>query len=303
MDGRVTLQKLELFVSVVDLGSVSRAADRAYLAQPVVSGHMRDLEQRVGARLLTRQNGRMVPTAEGRRVYGWASELLIKGRELSRELAGRVHGEQGEAVIAAGMSFGSYVLPRILQEFMADRPLAQVTVTISNPEVALTSLHEGRCDFAVILGDELDHRSRIASELLYEEEVVLVTAPDDPVQVRPLESLRDAVFVCSPKHSYRRGIIDRLLAEHGVDRKAVSLELEHPEAIKRVVGSGYGVAMLLRSSVEEDLETCRLQAVSLPEADFRARTYLCREVNKVFSPMQQALVDQIQLRCRDRRRP
>src|SRR4051794_16458889 len=47
LDSRITLHKLEVFDLVVECGSVSRAADQLYISQPVVTAHIRSLEQRI----------------------------------------------------------------------------------------------------------------------------------------------------------------------------------------------------------------------------------------------------------------
>jgi len=51
IDQRITLHKLEVFELVVELGGVSRAVDRLFVAQPVVTAHIRSLEQRLGTDL------------------------------------------------------------------------------------------------------------------------------------------------------------------------------------------------------------------------------------------------------------
>lgn len=50
-DNRITLQKLEVLCSVVELGGVTRAADHLWVAQSVVSGHLRSPQERLGAGL------------------------------------------------------------------------------------------------------------------------------------------------------------------------------------------------------------------------------------------------------------
>ena len=65
LDSRVTLHKLEVFSLVVELGGVSRAAEQLFVSQPVVTAHIRSLEQRVGARLFYRE-GRNLRLTESR---------------------------------------------------------------------------------------------------------------------------------------------------------------------------------------------------------------------------------------------
>ena len=59
LDQRISLQKLEIFCLVVDLGGVGRAAEHLFVAQPVVSAHLRTLQERLGAELLYRDGRRL----------------------------------------------------------------------------------------------------------------------------------------------------------------------------------------------------------------------------------------------------
>jgi DNA-binding transcriptional LysR family regulator len=107
LDSRVTLHKLEVFSLVVELGGVSRAAEQLFVSQPVVSAHIRSLEQRVGARLFYREGRHLRLTEAGRAVHGWANDVLTHTRELSRHLDGLSDGTQGSVVVGASMSVGS----------------------------------------------------------------------------------------------------------------------------------------------------------------------------------------------------
>src|SRR4051812_6364004 len=99
LDTRISLHKLEVFITVVELGSVSRAAERLYVAQPVVSAHIKSLEERVGAKLLQRRDNRMVLTEAGEVAYSWARDLLTRSREMQREVEGLIDGSRGTVTV------------------------------------------------------------------------------------------------------------------------------------------------------------------------------------------------------------
>ena len=64
------LASLDLFVSVVELGSVSRAADAHGITQPSASSRIKHLERQLDLRLLDRGPGGSVPTDAGVVVAG-----------------------------------------------------------------------------------------------------------------------------------------------------------------------------------------------------------------------------------------
>ena len=104
LDTRITLYKLEVFDLVVELGSVSRAADQLFVSQPVVTAHIRSLEQRIGGRLFYRKGRQLVLTEAGRAVHAWARDVLTHTHELSRHLDGLSDGSRGSVVLGASMS-------------------------------------------------------------------------------------------------------------------------------------------------------------------------------------------------------
>ncbi len=135
-DSYLTFQKLEVFCTVVELGSVTRAADRLCIAQPVVTAHVRSMEARLGYALVRRSGRNIALTEAGERIYRWATEVITRTREVERELAGLESGEMGNAVVATSMSVGSYALPPLLLDFHRLHPDGLVTVEISNPQGA-----------------------------------------------------------------------------------------------------------------------------------------------------------------------
>ncbi len=80
------------FWTIVREGGVSRAAAQLRLAQPTVSGQLRQFEDALGEKLLHRQGRRLVLTEVGRRVYGYADEIFTLGRELMDVVKGRPTG-------------------------------------------------------------------------------------------------------------------------------------------------------------------------------------------------------------------
>ncbi len=71
----INLKQIEAFVSVADLSSFRRAAERLNTTQPNVSARIRSLEEQIGQRLFTRDAGSVRLTGPGRR-------LLVKAREV-----------------------------------------------------------------------------------------------------------------------------------------------------------------------------------------------------------------------------
>src|SRR5437899_1337828 len=78
---------------VVELGGVRRAAEQLYVTQPVVSAHLRTLQDRLGgAQLLYRDGRQMRVTEAGDAAYRWAKEVLSRSEDVVREIDGLAQG-------------------------------------------------------------------------------------------------------------------------------------------------------------------------------------------------------------------
>ena len=151
LDPRISLRKLEVFSLVVQLGGVSRAAEHLYVAQPVVSAHIRSLEERLQTKLFYREGRQMRLTESGQAVYSWAEDLLTKTRTPRSSPSGLSDGRRGTVVFGASMSIGSYRLPSILADFRETHPGVDLILGISDTEHAIEDTRTGEFDFSVVI--------------------------------------------------------------------------------------------------------------------------------------------------------
>lgn len=289
---QLSLHKLEVFCEVAETGSVSRAAERLGLAQPVVTTHVRALAEKLGCRLTERQGRRLLLTEDGRRVHAWARELVRRTREIEREIADRRIGHAGRAAVAASMTVGSYVLPRHLVAFRRDHPEAELALQVTSPSAAVEAVRDGESDFAFSILDPGQDLTGLSVAPVTTEPLVLVGAPDrHPPGARvALRELPELGFVTAQAGTARREIEEHALLSHGVGHRRIAMELGHAEAIKQAVRSGAGVGFLFASSLRDELAAGTLTAIEVPGLRLEVPVYsLCR-ADKRLSAFQQGLM-------------
>lgn len=89
---RLNYHHLQYFWAVAKEGSVAAACKRLHVAQPTISGQIRELESALGRELFEREGRGLALTDEGRRVFNYADEIFSLGRELVETLRGRPAG-------------------------------------------------------------------------------------------------------------------------------------------------------------------------------------------------------------------
>ncbi len=295
LDLRITLHKLEVLSLVVQLGGVGRAADHLFVAQPVVSAHIRSLEERLGAKLFYREGRQMHLTEAGHAVHVWAEDVLMRTRELGRHLDGLSDGSQGSVVLGASMSVGSYRLPHILTTFRAENPDVDLRLSISDTEHAVEDTRTGALDFCIVLTEPDVEIAGMEAEQIGSDEVVLVAAPDTGPQadVISVQELAQLPFIEAPEGLLRRTFVERRLRAAGIVDRNIVLELGHPEAMKRATMEGLGVTLLFRTAVQRELDDGLLREIPMEGVEVVVPITLVYRKGKSFSAVHRRLLDAI----------
>ena len=108
----------QLFVRVVEAGSLSAAAERLGMAKSAASRRLADMETRLGAELLHRTTRRMRLTESGQAYYERCTRILADVEE-AEQAATHAHGAlRGRLRVALPLSFGLSQLAPIIGDFM-----------------------------------------------------------------------------------------------------------------------------------------------------------------------------------------
>lgn len=301
-DGRLSLQKLDMFCKVITLGGVSKAAEALFVSQPVVSAHLKSLQAHFGIELLERDGRGVRLTEPGQRVFAWASEVLRGHSDLSHELEQLSLGVEGKATLGAGISVGNYLLAELLVEFRKLHPGAQLTSQHLTVESALERLEAGELDYCFVATYESLDADRFDVELLARPSYVLFASPNDstiPSQLT-VEQLAELEFVSPPGGMRIRSNQDFALSTIGVADRRIAMELGSAEALKFAVAQGVGISMLWRVSVQAELDAGTLRELHIDGPAIRDNLYRVQLRGARLTPMQLKLRDFLSRGMRER---
>ncbi|WP_033294617.1 LysR family transcriptional regulator [Amycolatopsis jejuensis] len=245
MDAR----QLEYFLAVVDQGSMTKAAQALYVAQPSLSQAIRGLERDLGTDLFSRIGRRLVLTQAGQALVEPARQV-VRGLAAARSSVDSVAGLQvGRVEIAAMPSQAVEPLCGMIRRFTGRHPGMSVAVRAAfrSGEV-LAQVRSGTTELGLAAGTEPIAGPGVEVVPLERQRFVLV-APGDtdlagPVRHTDLAGRR--MIVGQPGTGMRR-FVDGIRAD-GVELVDV-VETEHREAILPLVLAGVGVAVLADSWV------------------------------------------------------
>jgi DNA-binding transcriptional LysR family regulator len=283
------LRKLEVFYWVAELRSFSQAADALSLQQPTVSAHVRELEEKLGFKLLNRVSGGVALTASGRLLFERAKALVALKRETLAALDQFQGKVRGELLIGGSTIPGEYVLPRKLGAFVEKYPEVRPKLRIGDSEGIVQAVLDGEVElgFVGFKGDD----GRLCFRRLWRDEMVLVV-PRGHSWSRSaaieLKQLREAPFISREAGSGTLRSFRTLLSRKGHDPERllkIVMELGSTEAVKEAVLAGLGVSILSRTAVRRELEDGLLHEVAIRglklERDFFEVFHRQRELSPV----------------------
>jgi LysR family nitrogen assimilation transcriptional regulator len=120
------LRHARTFVTVADVGSVSKAAERLHIAQPALSRQISNLEQELGFKLFDRVGRRMLLTGEGEQLLGDCRGLLSYASALGERAQLLRSGDAGTLKVAASPQFIEGVISEVLHRYAQRYPKVQV---------------------------------------------------------------------------------------------------------------------------------------------------------------------------------
>ena len=152
MSTRPRLRQLEALKFVVDHGSMTRAAQSLGISQPAVSRLLADLSGELGFALLSRKDGRLVPTQEAGYIVPDIARLLGVLKNIT-DTSQNVHDKTaGHLSIACLPGFATSHLPAVVTKFLKTRPDVTITLEPDRPERILEWIVDEQYDCGITDG-------------------------------------------------------------------------------------------------------------------------------------------------------
>ncbi len=171
------LAQLRQFLAVAEAQNFTRAADQIQLSQPALSRSIGRLEEELGQPVFERQTRKVALTDAGQLLQSRAQQILAMVDDTVAEISD--DGESGRIRLAAIPTIAPFYLPELLQRFASDFPRANVTVQEDTTDNLMKRCTQGEIDLAIVA---LPITAKyLEVETLFDEELLLVVAPDHPL--------------------------------------------------------------------------------------------------------------------------
>jgi DNA-binding transcriptional LysR family regulator len=254
---------MRTFVRVAERGSLSAVARELGVGQSTVTRHLRELEEAIGAPLLSRTTRRVAMTDEGSRYYADSVQILRLVEQAGDEARGARGAPAGTIRISCTAAFGVLHASRLIFAFQDRYPDIEVDLSLTDERVDL--VREG-VDIALRLGPLTDSSMKLRA--LGQSRRLLVAAPDYlaargrpavPWDLSGHEGIRMSNIAGSDTLALRGPGGERYAAPFGG-----RFRVDHGLAAREALVAGRGIAPAHQWLVDDLVTAGRLEAI-LPD--------------------------------------
>lgn len=272
----VNLKRLQYFVKIVDIGSLTQAADILHVAQPALSQQLATLEGEVRQQLLVRTKRGVTPTEAGRVLYRHAQLILRQCEQARVDMIAAGQGLSGAVSVglAPGTAAEALALP-LLRTVRARHPgiILYLNETYGNTLSEL--IMNGRMDLAVLYGGKATVHGLTFHPLLKEQ--LFAVGPDRmlaPPEQMPLRQLAEMDLYLARPYNVVRKMVDEAFASIGMAPRVVA-EIESAGTLTAVIANGLGATVLPESMARQVVASCNAWRCRIVDPVIEAPLALC----------------------------
>ncbi len=280
----MTLRHLKMFVAVCETGSVTRAAEQLYIAQPTVSHAISELEKYYNVRLFDRINQRLILTDTGRELLVTAKEIL-SGFESFERLAS-FGGQSPRVRIGASLTLGQTVMPPYLKRLETEKPELRAQIVIKTSQNIQAEIENGNLDFAIVEGEVSSPYLR--AELFMRDRIVAVANAEDKIpDTLSAEALSRYPLLLRDHGSASRAFLEKLFSAKGI-HIVPRMESVNDQALITAVYASLGIAFLPERFVGGHIARGKFKEIRILGLDSSRNNYLIMHKNRRLNAFQEA---------------
>ncbi|MFE1594699.1 LysR family transcriptional regulator [Nocardia sp. NPDC058705] len=292
------LRQLRYFVTVVDEGGFTRAAERLHLTQPGLSTQIRQLERELGQPLLDRGARSVTLTEIGAAVLTHARTALAATDRISQtvqEFTGLLRGQVRLGMIS-GAASEIFDVAGVLADFHHDHPHVGISLTEDTTERMIAALERDELDIALTGLTGAATGSGIDLQVILETPLVAAVsreAPIDPAGTITLTALADHRLICLTRGTGLRGVFERSCTAAGFTPN-VAFEAAAPPLLLQLAARGLGTA-IVPALTPAEADAFAVRTLDIVDPTIHGRLALAWRTDPAPSPAAKVLLGQLRI--------
>jgi DNA-binding transcriptional LysR family regulator len=224
-----------------------------------------ELENQLGGSLFDRHGRSLLLNARGRYLLPLAKDITSQVSSIETIMSERNDKLDGRLKVVASTTLGNYILPYLIGAFKRIHPNVHVDLLVYNTRYAEKLVFNGEMDVGFVEGP-LSDKAEIQARPWFEDELVVLCGPTDPLAHNELfditSDLEGKKWIMRESGSGTAATISEKFGKY-MDDVHIVMEMGHPEAVKRAVESGAGIACLSALCICREAEHGWLKALRI----------------------------------------
>lgn len=246
------LHQLKYFVSIVETGSMTKAAERCFISQPSISQQLSKLEDSIGKKLFSRVKGKLILTEAGQLMYEQAQHILAKVAEATQRVSDIDDISGGVVSIGILPTLAPFILPSTLSALSQKYPEATVIVREEISERIVETAVRGELDILVEVMPF--DQTYFNVEPLFSDEFYVAVHRDSPLaelNMLPIDALDGIPFILLEDiHCLARQVKQYCFNENFMPK--VLFQTSQLATVKQLINLQYGVSILPNIAIDND---------------------------------------------------
>jgi len=252
---RLESQDLRIFKCVAEAKSLSKAAEVLGYVQPHISQRMKNLEEELDTKLLTRTNRGVTLTDGGEALFNYAQRILLLMEEAKAEV--NPNKFRKSLIIGASQTVSATKVPYLFSSFLKENKNIEVKIKTDTKKTLEEMLSYGEIDGLFLSGTY--NEAQFETVYHYAEKMVLIS----PLYEAREEKDQPTLLINSDVNCIYRNRLLEFSKEHHI-HKANIMEFDSLEAILQGVRDGLGMSVVPASVVNSrgDMKSIEYQELS-----------------------------------------
>ena len=256
---RLRVRDLHVFVTVVQWGSMAKAAQQLNVTQPAVSKAIGDLEHTLGVRLLDRRPQGVELTIYGRALLTRSNTVFDELKQSIRDIEFLADPTVGEVRFGCQDSIAAAILPPIMERFSKHHSRVALRMEVIGPvgdRPELPSLHQRLIDFAIFrLSTPLSDQQitdELHVEILFNDRLVVAAGTHSPWARRRKIDLAELItepWILSAPHTWNYIELAAACRERSIEMPKTRLDTISTAVRVNLLAAGPYIATFPSSSM------------------------------------------------------
>lgn len=266
----ITLRQLEIFIAVAETAQVTKASKKLFVTQSAVSMALAELENQLGGSLFDRHGRSLLLNERGRYLLPLSKEILCQVDNVENIMSEQNDTLSGQINVVASTTIGDYILPYLIGAFKRMHPQVRINMLVHHTRYAESLVLDGKVDVGFVEGRV--NNPDTVKRLWFEDELVVIAGPTDPLSRKSTfdveNDFTNTHWIMREEGSGTVAIFREKMKDY-LDQIHVIMEMGHPEAIKKAVESGVGLACLSSLTVCREVEHGWLKTLQFESVDMK----------------------------------